>query len=125
MENNIEIVGQIGKACEEVGIGCRLAVAGGRFEPQDGENLVLALRELLKSSEFLVSSEKFSEADHDEKTQPAFVVRPVPMDAVIREHLKATLEQYGWDISKAAIALELDRRTVYRMIERFRLPSGK
>jgi len=126
VENSIEIVDQIGKACEEVGIGCRLAIAGARFEPEDGVQLVAALREVLKCAEALENDLMSSdEKTHDGKTLPPFVVRPVAMDAVIREHLRTTLEQYGWNISQAAIALELDRRTVYRMIQRYRLPSGK
>lgn len=44
-----------------------------------------------------------------------------PMDAVVRQHLQNTLERFHWNKSRAAIALELDRRTVLRMVDRFKL----
>lgn len=43
------------------------------------------------------------------------------MNEVVCEHLKRTLELCRWNKSQAAQALDLDRRTVYRMIERYRL----
>jgi transcriptional regulator of acetoin/glycerol metabolism len=43
------------------------------------------------------------------------------MQDVIRTHLFETLELFRWNRTRAAIALDLDRRTVIRMIERFQL----
>ncbi len=43
------------------------------------------------------------------------------MEQVVCEHLRRTLELCHWNKSQAAQALDLDRRTVYRMIGRYRL----
>jgi len=43
------------------------------------------------------------------------------METVIRNHLQSTLELYNWNKTAVGQALDLDRRTVYRMIERFKL----
>jgi len=43
------------------------------------------------------------------------------MEAVIRNHLQNTLEHFRWNKTAVGQALDLDRRTVYRMIQRFEL----
>jgi hypothetical protein len=43
------------------------------------------------------------------------------MDTVIKMHLQSALEQLEWNKSAVALALDLDRRTVYRMIQRYKL----
>lgn len=43
------------------------------------------------------------------------------MADVIRNHLQNTLELFKWNKSLVAEALGIDRRTVYRMVQRFRL----
>jgi len=43
------------------------------------------------------------------------------METVVRNHLHNTLELFNWNKTLAGRALDLDRRTVYRMIQRFKL----
>jgi transcriptional regulator of acetoin/glycerol metabolism len=40
---------------------------------------------------------------------------------VRREHLLAVLEACGWNRTRAAAILKVNRKTVYRMMERFGL----
>lgn len=44
-----------------------------------------------------------------------------PLDTMVRNHLQASLEHFGWNKSATALALGIDRRTVIRMVERFEL----
>lgn len=43
------------------------------------------------------------------------------MQDVVVSHLTETLELFGWNKTRTALALDLDRRTVIRMIERYKL----
>jgi transcriptional regulator of acetoin/glycerol metabolism len=43
------------------------------------------------------------------------------LEQVEIEAIKLTLAHLSWHISAAAIALDIDRRTLYRKIERYRL----
>jgi transcriptional regulator of acetoin/glycerol metabolism len=43
------------------------------------------------------------------------------LKAVEHRHLELTLEAMGWNITRAARALGVDRATVYNMMRRFRL----
>lgn len=47
------------------------------------------------------------------------------MDTVIANHLQNALDVFEWNKTAAAHALDLDRRTVYRMIERYKLQPGE
>jgi transcriptional regulator with AAA-type ATPase domain len=53
--------------------------------------------------------------------------RDVPLasaEDAVREHLRATLERTGWNISRTAALLEISRNTVRARIERYQLRRG-
>lgn len=41
-----------------------------------------------------------------------------PLEAVAEEHMLNALKFYGWNITQAAKALEIDRRTLYRTMQK-------
>ena len=43
------------------------------------------------------------------------------LEEIQKKHIKKILEHTGWNISKAAIALGIDRMTLYNKINRYRL----
>jgi DNA-binding NtrC family response regulator len=43
------------------------------------------------------------------------------LEALQKQHIKKILEQTGWNISKAAIVLQIDRVTLYNKINKFNL----
>jgi DNA-binding NtrC family response regulator len=43
------------------------------------------------------------------------------LEALQRQHIKKVLDQTGWNISKAAIALQIDRVTLYNKINKYNL----
>ena len=49
---------------------------------------------------------------------------PASVDAVMREHLRATLEQTGWNISRTASILGISRNTLRARIERLGVREG-
>lgn len=56
----------------------------------------------------------------DEKTvTPTY--KPKTLEQVQREHVEHVLTLFGWNMTRAAQALDLDRRTLYRMLERMKL----
>ena len=42
-----------------------------------------------------------------------------------KKYIQKTLEKYGWNISRTAKALQIDRVTLYNKIKKYRLQSGK
>lgn len=43
------------------------------------------------------------------------------LEQVTRAHLVHALELFSWNLTRAAEAIEVDRRTLYRMIERLKI----
>lgn len=43
------------------------------------------------------------------------------LDQLTRSHVALVLVIHGWNLSRSATALDIDRRTLYRMIERYKL----
>jgi len=43
------------------------------------------------------------------------------MATVVANHLQNTLDFFHWNKTEAARALDMDRRTIYRMVERYKL----
>jgi hypothetical protein len=50
---------------------------------------------------------------------PAYQIET--LEQVVRAHLAHALELFGWHMTRTAEALSVDRRTLYRMIERHKL----
>jgi transcriptional regulator of acetoin/glycerol metabolism len=41
-----------------------------------------------------------------------------PLEVVAEEHMLTALKFFGWNITRAAKALEIDRRTLYRAMQK-------
>lgn len=44
-----------------------------------------------------------------------------PLDTVIAQHVAVALTLYNWNMTRAAEALSVDRRSLYRLIERHKI----
>ena len=54
--------------------------------------------------------------------KPTYTVQT--LEQVMIAHIKATLELHGWNMSRTAEGLEVDRRTLYRMVKRYNIEVG-
>lgn len=52
---------------------------------------------------------------------PAEMVDGFKLDNVIKLHVLRVLEHFEWHMVNTARALDIDRRTLYRMIERYKI----
>lgn len=55
---------------------------------------------------------------NNEPTQVKPIYTLQTLDEVIAEHVRHALAIFGWNMTRAAVALGVDRRTLYRMVER-------
>ena len=53
------------------------------------------------------------------KTKPPTTIKT--LDEVRKEHVFFVLSLLDWHVSKTALALDIDRRTMYRLISRYEL----
>lgn len=51
-------------------------------------------------------------------------VAPLSLADIERQHIQRVLDETGWNISRAARALDIDRTTLYAKIRRYRLERG-
>jgi len=58
------------------------------------------------------------------KRSIAFPPELLPLDEVERQYILHVIDQVNGNMSRAADILEVDRRTLYRMLERFGLKTG-
>lgn len=50
------------------------------------------------------------------QVKPTYQVQT--LDEVTAQHVEHALNVYGWNMSRTALAIGVDRRTLYRMVER-------
>ena len=80
------------------------------------ENAIERAVVICKSDEIQPDNFPFSQTKREEE-QPA----DDSLEALQRQHIKKILDQTGWNISKAAIALQIDRVTLYNKINKYKL----
>ena len=79
------------------------------------ENAIERAVVICKSDEIQPSDFPFSHAQTEEQSMDD------SLEALQKVHIRKILEQTGWNISKAAIALQIDRVTLYNKINKFNL----
>jgi len=80
------------------------------------ENAIERAVVICKSDEIQPDDFPFSQPQREEE-QPT----DDSLEALQRQHIKKILDQTGWNISKAAVALQIDRVTLYNKINKYNL----
>jgi DNA-binding NtrC family response regulator len=81
------------------------------------ENAIERAVVICKSEELQPDDFPFSQAQGDDEG----LSQDSSLDALQKKHIKRILDQTGWNISKAAIALQIDRVTLYNKIKKYNL----
>ena len=81
------------------------------------ENAIERAVVICKSEEIQPGDFPFSQAQADDEE----LSQDSSLDALQKKHIKRILDQTGWNISKAAIALQIDRVTLYNKIKKYNL----
>jgi len=79
------------------------------------ENAIERAVVICKGKEILSNDFPFSHGQIDEESTDD------SLDALQKKHIKKILDHTGWNISKAAIALQIDRVTLYNKINKYNL----
>jgi transcriptional regulator of acetoin/glycerol metabolism len=58
------------------------------------------------------------------QSSPAPLFRPQSLQEVEKQHIQQILEEYNWNVTQAAKALEINRVTLHKKIKRFNLERG-
>ena len=81
------------------------------------ENAIERAVVICKSEEIQPGDFPFSQAQANDEE----LSQDSSLDALQKKHIKRILDQTGWNISKAAIALQIDRVTLYNKIKKYNL----
>jgi Nif-specific regulatory protein len=85
--------------------------------------VVLCRNEYIEPEDLLMSNLSTTGDTHElSRIEPAF--RPCSLDEVERRHILATLEFTGWNKSRAATILGIERSTLDRKLRRYELDDG-
>jgi len=80
------------------------------------ENAIERAVVVCKAKEIRPSDFPFFNARPEEEVTP-----DASLEALQKKHIKKILDQTGWNISKAAVVLQIDRVTLYNKINKYNL----
>jgi DNA-binding NtrC family response regulator len=78
----------------------------------------------LNTTGILVTSDFAEHFHHTQKIAPMFPREIVSLDEIQRQYILFALQRLNGNMSRAAEMLGIDRRTLYRMVERFSAKTG-
>ena len=79
----------------------------------------------LNTSGMLTAADFAEQFHQDQKNSAAFPRELVSLEEIERQYILHVVQRCNGNMSRAAEVLQIDRRTLYRMVERFGAREGK